>query len=106
MPAQGPGRVGKERQVPRSLYGYGQPTLVLCAGSGLAARLDLALIRQKPRQEVGFLVVDASLLFGAEGADFVPASPSPLVWASGPPPVGGAVPISAIAPRRPILRWP
>ena len=86
MPAQGPGRVGEESQVPRSLYGYGQPTLVLCAGSGLAARFDLALVRQKPRQEVGVLVVDAILLIGAEGADFVPASPLPP--AASPSPLG------------------
>src|SRR4051794_37234016 len=59
-------RVRQKRNVSGTLQRHGQLALMLGAGAGLAARLDLGSLRQVSAEPVDFLVVDLGRLVGAE----------------------------------------
>src|SRR4029077_13321682 len=63
------GGVGQQGDVPGTLEGDRQLTLVTGAGAGLAARLDLGALGQVAAEAVDLLVVDLRGLVGAERAD-------------------------------------
>ena len=63
------GSEGQQRQLARPLERDIQRTLMRCACARLAARLDLAPVRQEPTQPVEVLVVDLFDLVDAELAD-------------------------------------
>ena len=63
------GGIGQKRHMPRVLQRDGQPTLVLGAGAGLAARLDLGAVGQEAAQPHQVLVVDVVDLVDAELAN-------------------------------------
>jgi len=52
------GNEGKEREMPRALNGDGEGALALRRKAGLAARLDLATLREEPAQTGDILVVN------------------------------------------------
>src|SRR5690349_1431208 len=58
--------------MPCPLEGHGQGALVPGTGAGLAARLDLAPLRQVAAQAIHIFVVNIGQLFGAEATDFAP----------------------------------
>ena len=65
--------VRDERELPRARDRDLQRALVLGAGAGNPARLDLAPLRQERRQQPDVLVVDVVDLLRAELADAAPA---------------------------------
>src|SRR3954447_7693780 len=66
-------RVREQSDDARPLQGHGQLALVLGAGAGLAARLDLRPLREVAAEAVDLLVVDRDRLVGAERADLAAA---------------------------------
>ena len=66
--------VRQQGHVARALERDGQRALVLGAGAGLAARLDLGPLADVAAEAIDLLVVDGLGLVGAEGTDLAAAA--------------------------------
>src|ERR671928_800326 len=69
-----PGGIRQQRQLARPFEGRGEPALMLGTGAGLAARLDLAALREEAAQARRILVVDALHVVNTEAADAATAT--------------------------------
>ena len=66
------GGIGQKRHMPRVLQRDGQPTLVLGAGAGLAARLDLGALRDITAQAANILIIYLAHAVDAKRANLPP----------------------------------
>jgi hypothetical protein len=68
---------GEQSYMSGSLHGDGQSPLMFCTRAGLATRLDLATLREKPAQGGYIFVVNNLALLQTEGTHFAPGCESP-----------------------------
>jgi hypothetical protein len=68
----------QQRDVLRALNGHRQPALMSSAGSGHAARKDLASLLNKRRQDLGLLVIDEVRLIDAKATNLLFANEAAL----------------------------
>ena len=90
------GGIWQHRHMARILQRHREATLMLGAGACLAARLNLATIRDVATQATDIFVVNLAHMVNAKRADFAPrtevASPPTKTW-----PVGTVTTVRAVA---------